>query len=120
MDFVLRGVGSLREQEAAARLQPIFAAILRERAFQTDKYGPVIMENANGMAVHDHNRPVQGRGGHELGAWLVILESELNEAKVALVHGGSKTTKGRDTIRAELVQIAAVAIAALEQHGVIE
>lgn len=104
----------------AARLAKIFEAIVREREFQTDKYGPVIepgLKSATGMPITDHK---QGPGGHELGAWLVILESELDEAKKALVHGGSKSVKGRDTIRAEIVQIAAVAIAALEQHGVEE
>lgn len=81
----------------------IFAAIVDERQFQDQKYGPIT-----------------GKGGHELGAWLIIAESELAEAKKALVHGGSKEVKGRDTIRAELVQLAAVCVAALEQHGLTE
>lgn len=92
-------------------------AILAERDFQDEKYGPVLDSRVEGDKVIHGG---QGRGGHELGAWLVIIESELDEAKKALVHGGSKSTKGRDTIRAEIVQIAAVALAALEQHGVEE
>lgn len=78
----------------------IIAALEQERRFQDAKYG----------------RP-EGAGGHELGTWAIILESELDEFKKALVHGGGKNAKGRDSARAELVQIAAVAIAALEQHG---
>lgn len=97
------------------RMARAIEAIIKERRFQDEKYGAVTSFGADFPAI-----PAQGPGGHELGAWLVILESELDEAKKALVHGGSKTGKGRDTIRAEIVQIAAVALAALEQHGVEE
>lgn len=81
----------------------ILKAVMAERKFQDEKYGTI-----------------DKGGGHELGAWLIIIESELNEAKKALVHGGSKKASGRDSIRAELVQVAAVCFAALEQHGVSE
>jgi hypothetical protein len=74
-------------------------AIVRERIFQDIKYGDL----DNG-------------GGHTLGEWAVILEFELREFKTALIKGGT----GRDTARQELVQIAAVALAALEQHGIEE
>lgn len=87
----------------------IYIAIGEERKHQDAKYGDVLIDTAGPT-------PIQGSGGHELGAWLVILERELEEAKSAVVHGGNHA-KGRDTIRAELVQIAAVCVAALEQHG---
>lgn len=104
-----------------AGIAGIFEAIVKERLFQDEKYGEVTTYKP----VFD-NCPAgewkleQGPGGHELGAWLIILEKELDEAKDALVHGGSKTTKGRNTIRSELVQLAAVAVAALQQHGLEE
>lgn len=95
-----------------AGIAGVFEAIVKERQFQDKKYGPVL--------VYEYKAVSEGPGGHELGAWLVIAESELAEAKKALVHGGGKTGKGRDTIRAELVQLAAVCVAALEQHGLEE
>ena len=81
----------------------VFRAIIQERAFQDNKYGPV-----------------NGSGGHPLAAWLLIIRSELNEAMDAVTHGGMQSTKGRDSVRAEIVQIAAVCVAALEQHGLEE
>lgn len=95
-----------------AGIAGIFEAIVKERAWQDKKYGPVLTIFPRQVK--------QGPGGHELGAWLIIAESELAEAKKALVHGGSKQAKGRDSIRAELVQLAAVCVAALEQHGLQE
>lgn len=81
----------------------VFDAIKGERGFQDSKYGPVT-----------------GTGGHPLSSWILILESELEEAKRAVTHGGMQSTKGRDSVRAEILQVAAVAVAALEQHGVEE
>lgn len=94
------------------RLLQIMNAIAQERKWQDDKYGPVLM--------HEDNDEIPGTGGHPLGEWLIIIEKELDEAKDALVHGGFQTKKGRDSIRAEIVQIAAVCCAALEQHGIEE
>lgn len=101
-------------------LQAVVNAILAERRFQDKKYGPVLIPNENYEQARGHPVEVQGPGGHELGEWLILIEKELDEAKDALVHGGGKTVKGRDSIRSELVQIAAVCVAALEQHGVTE
>jgi hypothetical protein len=95
-----------------SKLQDIVLAIKAERKFQDKKYGPVLNPMVTG--------PEQGPGGHELGTWLIILEKELEEAKKAAVHGGSKETSGRNSIRSELVQCAAVCVAALEQHGLEE
>jgi hypothetical protein len=44
---------------------------------------------------------------------MILIESELEEAKRAIVKGG----KGRDSWRQELIQVAALCCAALEQHG---
>lgn len=74
------------------RRMDIYDAISQERDFQDNKHGT---------------------DPHEMGTWLMILEFELAEAKEALVKGGI----GRDSVRHELIQIAAVAVAALEQHG---
>ena len=100
-----------------SNIQRIIDAILKERQFQDTKYGPVLLPS---ITTNGTLTPPQGPGGHELGTWSVILESEVAEFKKALVHGGSKKATGRDSARAELVQIAAVAIAALEQHGLEE
>jgi hypothetical protein len=78
----------------------IFNAIVRERQFQDQKYGPV-------------NRG----GGHDLTGWLIVLQKELAEAMEAATGHGKKSRTGRNTVRAEILQIAAVAVAALEQHG---
>lgn len=50
---------------------------------------------------------------HEVGTWLLLIEAELDEAKHALIKGG----RGRDTWSHELIQVAALCVAALEQHG---
>jgi hypothetical protein len=71
-----------------------FAAIDRERAWQEHKWGTI--------AEHPHT----------VGEWLLILQSELDEAKQGWVKGNGDY----DALR-ELVQVAAVAVAALEQHG---
>ena len=90
----------------------IFAAIEEERSYQDRKYGPVLVDPANHTG--------QGPGGHELGAWCLVLRKELHEAEDAVIHGGFQHARGRNSVRAELVQIAAVAVAALEQHGLEE
>lgn len=70
-------------------------AIAAERRYQDQKWGTV------------EERP------HEVGAWLLILEGELNEAKLAW----QKSAGDVDAL-IELVQVAAVAVACLEQHGI--
>lgn len=92
-----------------ARRAEIFEAIEKERKFQDQKYGSVLTMHMN-----------QGPGGHELPGWTLVAEKELEEAKDAAVHGGSKQIKGRNSVRQELVQVAAVCVAALEQHGLAE
>lgn len=73
----------------------VMVALIRERRYQDVKHGTI--------AEH----------GHTLGEWIIIMEFELAEAKLALIKGG----KGRDSLRAEIVQVLATGMAALEQHG---
>lgn len=77
----------------------VFQAIVNERRYQDEKFGVI-----------------DDTGGHTLGEWLLLIESELQEAKEALIKGGT----GRDSFRAELVQIAALCMACLEQHGLVD
>lgn len=70
----------------------VFAAVQAERQYQDDKWG---------------------KTGHTLAEWVLIMESELEEAKTALIKGGF----GRDAIKAEIIQVLAVGFACLEQHG---
>ncbi len=81
------------------RAAQVGLAIGRERLFQDGKYGPL----ADG-------------GSHTIGEWILLIEAELAEAKNALIKGGI----GRDSVRSELVQVAALAVACLEQHGLSE
>jgi hypothetical protein len=76
----------------------VMAAIARERLFQDKKHGS--------PELHPH----------PISTWLFIMEAELNEAKLACIKGGM----GRDSIINEIIQIAATAVACLEQHGVDE
>lgn len=107
--------------ETYRRLTAVLEAIGRERSFQTEKYGNVIDPTVNieaGPPVIDGWS--DGPGGHELPGWLLVIRKELREAEEAATGHGKREKTGRNTVRAELVQIAACAIAALEQHGVEE
>jgi hypothetical protein len=75
----------------------IYAAINRERDYQETKRP---------------NRPPMG-----LPAWLVVLEAELAEAKLAWVRGDGSTVPAA---LCEVLQVAAVAVACLEECGLIE
>lgn len=74
----------------------IFEAIDRERDFQDRKWGTI------------HGRP------HEIATWLVILRAELAEAEQAWLK------EGHPNALRELLQVVAVGVACLEQHGVYE
>lgn len=99
-----------------AKISPkdlVFRAIAIERQFQDRKYGPVTF-------LYDSPTQRHGPGGHELPGWLLVIEKELAEAKEAATGHGKKERTGRNTTRAEILQIAAVCVAALEQHGLEE
>lgn len=76
----------------------VFHAVDNERVYQDMKHGPI------------REKP------HTVGGWLLLIESELNEAKEAAIKGG----KGRNAVMQEILQVAATAIAAIEQHGLEE
>jgi hypothetical protein len=72
-------------------------AIQWERKFQDRKHG--------GVKKHPHT----------VGEWLLIIESELLEAKEAWVCGGGDLGALR-----EILQVASVCVACMQQHGVVE
>jgi hypothetical protein len=76
----------------------ITEAIIIERKFQDQKHGTVDI------------------APHTVGAWILLIEDELREAKIAAIKGGT----GRDNVIAEIVQVAALCVACLEQHGLEE
>jgi hypothetical protein len=76
----------------------IFDAISAERKHQDGKHGPIDI------------------APHQKGTWTLLIEAELAEAKQALIKGGT----GRDSWSHELIQVAALCVAALEQHGIEE
>jgi NTP pyrophosphatase (non-canonical NTP hydrolase) len=53
-----------------------------------------------------------GRGSKPLSHYLVVLQSELLEAN----QGWLKNKKGKHSVTRELLQVATVAVAALEHH----
>lgn len=71
----------------------VMFAIVEERAYQDRKWGTV-EENP-----------------HEVGQWIAIMQRELDEAREA--YDNCWTTG-----LLEILQVAAVAVACLEQHGV--
>ena len=74
----------------------IYRAIKAERRYQDVVHG-TIEENP-----------------HTVGEWLLIIESELTEAKHAWIHG-----KGDVDALLEILQIAATAVACMEDRGVV-
>ena len=77
--------------------QTLLDAIMRERKYQDLKHGTI------------DERP------HEVGAWLTILRTELREAEEAWA-----SKHGDEAALREILQIATVAVACMEQHGVVE
>lgn len=79
-----------------ATLPEVLEAIKRERKYQDQKYGQL---EDRAMSVGD---------------WILVLEEEVAEARLAWVKGYSE-----DALR-EILQVATVAVAAILQHGVVE
>lgn len=75
--------------------QAVTDLIANERIYQDNKHGSI------------ESSP------HELGTWILLIEAELAEAKQALIKGGA----GRDSCASELIQVAALCSATIEQHG---
>lgn len=91
-------IAGLQYNAAGMRRIEVMAAIIEERQYQDNKWGSI--------EAHPHT----------VGEWILLIEDELNEAKRALIKGGT----GRDSVISELVQVAALALACLEQHGLEE
>lgn len=75
--------------------QEVFDMLNKEREYQEAKWGTI------------EERP------HSIPGYLLIMRKELEEAE----SGWMKNAPGRDSALQEILQVAAVAIAALEQHG---
>ena len=73
----------------------VYVEIENERDHQDSKWGPVDKKH------------------HDLPAWMLIMRKELEEAEHAWMKEGNHNCKK------EILQVVAVGIAALEQHGVV-
>lgn len=78
-------------------IESIFFAIAQERLYQNNKYGT---PDDRSLSVGDY---------------LTILDVELTEAKQAFARN-----QDTDAALLEILQVAAVAVACLERHGVVE
>lgn len=76
-------------------MDEVIAAIKSERAYQDNKWG----------TLDEHPQSIPG--------YLLIIRKELEEAE----NGWMKNVQGRDSALSEIVQIAAVCVAALQQYG---
>jgi hypothetical protein len=81
--------------EEAWKFDQVLTAIVAERAHQDEKWGPLSTKQQS------------------IAGYLLVLEKELDEAK----SGWIMNAEGRDSALAEVLQIAAVAVACLQQHG---
>lgn len=75
--------------------EEVVEKIRQEREYQNSKWG----------TVEEHPQSIPG--------YLLVIRKELEEAE----NGWMKNVSGRDSAMAEILQIAAVAVAAMEQHG---
>jgi hypothetical protein len=78
----------------------IYAAIDRERVHQVTK------------------RWASYARGHEIPGWIAIMRAELAEAEEAWVKGDGAPANAESL--AEILQVLATGVAALEQHGLYE
>jgi len=87
-----------KKQGDRTRMQKLIEFATRdEREYQDKKWGTV------------EERP------HDVAGWLLIMEGELAEAKQAWIKG-----VGDKDALLEILQVIAVGVACLEQHGVVE
>lgn len=71
-----------------------------------------IMDAIEGERVYQINK--WGDNPHELPGWLLIMQAELDEAKQAWCKSG-----GNDEALKEILQVIAVGVACLEEHGIV-
>lgn len=108
--------GALADRNRYARqLEADFERISNEKSAMM--YIPTSQWNVFKAVFHERQWQQQkwGNKSHEFGAWLLIAQGELDEAKLAW-------QKGRDDedAKRESLQVIAVLTAALEQYGVTE
>jgi hypothetical protein len=98
LEIALRELRRMSQQAPdPVDVDDVFEAIRRERYYQDEKWGTL------------EERP------HTVGEWLLIIEGELAEAK----HAWTKGISDADALR-ETLQVAAVAVAALQNCGIVE
>ena len=85
-----------RSPGAAVTRAVVYDAIDTERDYQDRRYG--------NLEEHPHT----------VGEWILILRTELDEAERGWTKG-----KGDTEALSEIVKLAGVAVACLEQHGVV-
>jgi hypothetical protein len=95
---MIKGAGIMAQILGEVQITAVFAAIAREREYQDRKWGPV-----------------DGPGSRHIAEYLLILRQELAEAEKGWVKG-----KGDVEALREILQVAAVAVACLQQHGIVE
>lgn len=76
-------------------IDQVFRAIQEERDYQDVKWG----------TIDEHPQSIPG--------YLLIIRKELEEAEM----GWMKNVQGRDSAMSEILQVAAVCVAALQQYG---
>ncbi len=87
----------MKSLQADQRFRAVVHHLMEERMFQDLKHGSIEEEP------------------HTPSGWLLLIEAELAEAKAAVIKGGMD----RDSWRSEVLQVAALCVAALEQHGLV-
>lgn len=85
---------SAESEQVSQKLRQVVIAILRERRFRKRQYGP--------------------RADLSVSTWLLLLEAEMDEAKRAWHKGGEAAAL------AQIVQVAALAVACLENHVLVD
>lgn len=76
-------------------------------------FGEVVTLVEHEREYQDTKHGAVDRNPHTIGGWILLMESELAEAKEALIKGG----EGRDSVMHEILQVTALGFAALQQHG---
>lgn len=94
---LLAHIMALHAERMLDQVRVVFSAIMRERDYQDSKWGNV------------ETNP------HTIYEWIGIMEKELQEAKAAYFERPAD-----DEMLCEILQVAAVAVACMQQHGLVE
>lgn len=97
-------MSAIQDNKAIARetLRKTLNAMIQERAWQWEKY---------------ESKP--GYQGHSVAGWLFLIRKEMEEAEDALIRGAAAKggAVGRDHVLHEILQVATLCVACLQQHG---